>query len=518
MVTATGPYVIGLDGGTEGLRVGIFDTDGRPVVFVRTPYATEYPRPGWAEQDPEEWWNAVVSGIRSALSRTGIAGGDIASITLAATSCSLVCLDASGAPLRPAIIWMDVRAGDEANEVAACGSESLRLSGGKHASAEWLPSKALWLSRNQPEIYNRTTWLAEYVDFITWRLSGERTASLNTAAIRSYYDAENGGWPHELFSTLGLHDLEDKLPDTVLPMGAVAGALSRSAQEELGLPSSVSIVVGGADALVAQIGMGTVVPGELALITGSSHLALLQSEKRTHGDGTFGGYPHAVIEGQYTIEGGQTSTGSMLEWYRRLIDDGEYSAKFFESLTPLAELLPVGSEGLLVLDHWQGNRTPYIDARSRGALMGLTLSHRREHIYRALIESVCFGTENTLERFRDQGHEITRAVVCGGAVNSPLWLQLHANVSALTLEVNDVAEAATLGSAILGAVGSGLFPTINDAVTAMVHSSRVIEPDMDAHAEYLPFFEAYKEAYKKLRDVLHFLASAQRAQREPVSA
>lgn len=505
------PYMIGLDGGTEGLRVGVFDSTGVPLVFVRTPYDTDFVRSGWAEQNPEDWWTAVVTGIRSALKQIGVSGSEVASIVVGATSCTLVCLDESGRPLRPAIIWMDVRAEDEARIIAESGSPALRLSGLEHASAEWLPSKALWLARNQPEIYEKTSWLAEYTDYLTWRLSGERIASQNNAAIRAYYDLENGGWARELYGAIGLDDLVDKLPETVLPMGAKVGKLSLAAQEALDLPATVSVVVGGADAFVAQVGLGVVNPDAMALITGSSHLLLLQTEHRVHGTGTFGAYPGAVVNGQYTVEGGQTSSGSMLGWFRRLVDDGEYSTKFFDSMTPLAEQLPPGSDGVLVLDHFQGNRTPYVDAKSRGVIAGLSLSHRREHIFRAMIESVCFGTENTLRKFRDQGHTIERIVACGGAVNSPFWLQVHADVSAMPIEVTRVAEATTLGAAILGAVGASVYANLDEAAAAMVHSDHFVEPDLDKHEQYEPLFQAYTRTYELLKPVLHELSGAQKS-------
>ncbi len=505
------PYMIGLDGGTEGLRVGIFDSAGEPLVFVRKAYETDFVRPGWAEQNPEDWWNVAVTGIREAMAEIGARGSDIAAITVAATSCTLVCLDESGSPLRPAIIWMDVRADEEARDIAASGSPSLQLSGARHASAEWLPSKALWLSRHQPEIYERTAWLAEYADYLTWRLSGERVASQNNAAIRAYYDVENGGWARGLYESIGLDDLIDKLPDTVLPMGERVGKLAASAQEALDLPATVSVVTGGADAFVAQVGLGVINPGAMALITGSSHLMLLQSSSRVHGEGTFGSYPGAVVDGQYTVEGGQTSSGSMIGWFRRLVDDSDQPAEFFDSLTRLAEQLPLGSDGVLVLDHFQGNRTPYVDAKSRGIIAGLSLSHRKEHIFRAMIESICFGTENTLRQFREQGHVIDRVVACGGAVNSPFWLQTHADVSGTAIEITRVAEAATLGAAVLGAVGANVYSDLNEAAAAMVHADHTVEPNLDRHEQYEPFFQAYQQTYAALSPVQHFLASRQGA-------
>lgn len=504
-----GPLLIGLDGGTEGLRVGIFDTEGTPLVFVRNAYPTNFLRPGWAEQNPADWWDAAVKGIRRAMKQIHAKPADIAAIAVGATSCTVVCLDDSGTVLRPAIIWMDVRAEQEARDIASSGSPSLQLSGGPHASAEWLTSKSLWLSRHEPATYEKATWIAEYTDYLTWRLSGEKIASLNTAAIRAYYDRENGGWATELYARLGIPDLVDKLPDTVVPMGTAVGTLTAQAAEELGLDPETRVVMGGADAFVAQVGLGVVRPGAMALITGSSHLLLLQSDRRVHGEGTWGSYPDAVVEGQYTVEGGQTSSGSMVGWFRRLVG-GDASETFFDELTEKAQALPPGSDGLLVLDHFQGNRTPYVDARSRGAVMGLSLSHGQEHIFRAMIESVCFGSENTMSRFREQGHDISRVVVSGGAVNSPFWLQMHANVSGVALEVTKVAESATLGPALLAGVGAEIFSSVDQAVESMVHLDYTVEPDLAVTEAYKPLFEEYQQAYLAMKPTLHALSGRQK--------
>lgn len=506
-----GPLLIGLDGGTEGLRVGIFDTSGTPLVYVRNAYPTNFLRPGWAEQNPDDWWSAAVAGVRQAMDEIHAEPADIAAIAVGATSCTVVCLDDAGRVIRPAIIWMDVRAEQEASDIAASGSPSLDLSGQHHASAEWLTSKSLWLSRHEPSTYEKTSWIAEYTDFLTWRLSGEKVASLNTAAIRAYYDREKGGWASELYARVGIADLVDKLPDTVVPMGTAVGNLTASAAEELGLDPATRVVMGGADAFVAQVGLGVVNPGAMALITGSSHLLLLQTAKRTHGEGTWGSYPDAVIEGQYTVEGGQTSSGSMVGWFRNLVG-GQASEEFFRELTSKAEQLPPGSDGLLVLDHFQGNRTPYVDARSRGALLGLSLSHQREHIFRAMIESVCFGSENTMRRFKEQGHNISEVVVSGGAVNNPFWLAMHANVSGVPLQVTKVAESATLGPALLAGVGAEIFSSIQEGVDQMVHVDYQIQPDQEITKAYQPLFDEYRAAYEALAPTLHRLSARQKGE------
>lgn len=504
-----GSYVIGIDAGTHSLRAALIDRNGTIVGFAQSDYSTKHPRPGWAVQEPESWWDALVAAVPEAIAAAGVQPETISAIAIGATSCTLVCLDALGTALGPAIMWMDVRAAEEAESIGVSGVGQLELSGGSSASPEWLPSKALWLKRYEPDLYARTDWLAEQVDYLTYRLTGERVAALNTAAIRAYFDCEGAGWPRALFAACGLEELVEKLPDRVLPMGAPIGPIAAPLASALGLASGTLVVTGGADAFVGQVGIGAVAPGALALITGSSHLMLLQSGSRAHAPGVFGSYPSAVIDGEYTLEGGQAATGSMVDWYRDLVA-GPTSGGFFEAITAEARRLPPGSDGLLVIDHWQGNRTPYIDGSSRGAVLGLTLSHGRANIFRALLESVCYGTETTLRRLREHGHTIERVIACGGATASPFWLQMHADVLGLPVEVTQVKESVALGAGMLAAVGAGMYASIQEAAAEMVVVDAVIEPDPHATAEYQPFIEAYSAAYHQLAEVQHFLASSQR--------
>ena len=504
-------YVLGVDVGTGGVRAAVIDSQGSMLGFSIASLPTRHPRPGWATQEPEHWWQSLIRAVREAVEAAGIAATAVEALSIGATSCSLVALDSSGEPLSPAIIWMDVRAADETEDIARLGDGLLHFSGGRSTSPEWLLSKALWLKRHEPELFERTAWLAESVDYLSWRLSGRRVASLNTASIRAYYDTEGEGWPRSLFDRCGIAELLEKLPAEVLPMGDAIGEMRVDAASALGLAPGTLVVTGGADAFVGQVGLGVTEPGSLALITGSSHLMLLQSETRAHADGIFGSYPDCVVPGQYTLEGGQAATGSMIDWYRKLVTDGSETTGFFEQATAQAERLPPGSDGLLVVDHWQGNRTPFLDGSSRGAILGLTLSHTRAHVFRAMLESVCYGVETTLRRFRQQGLPLDRIVVCGGAVNSPFWLQLHADVIGSPIEVTEVSESVALGAGVLAAVGCGWFDSIGDAARAMVKTSYTVTPDPAKHSSYQPFIEAYGAAYRQLIEVQHELASHQRA-------
>lgn len=504
----TGRYLIGVDGGTESLRAGVFDLSGRPLAFAASSYQTDYPRPAWAEQDPEDWWRAMGIAVRQACAEAGVSGTDVAALCVDTTCCSVVVLDAKGKPLRPAMIWMDVRAADEAADVAASGVEALKVNGAGQGpvSAEWMVPKALWLKRNQPEVFKQAAYVCEYQDFLNHRMTGRICASLNNASVRWHYDSRGEGFSSALLDAVGLQDLEEKWPRDVLPLGDVVGGLTDEAADHLGLPQGLTVAQGGADAFIGMIGLGVVQPGRMAFITGSSHLLLGLSDVGFHGPGTWGTYADAVIPGLHVIEGGQTSTGSILNWYRRLL--GEQAN--YDDLNAQAWSLPPGAEGLIVLDHFQGNRTPHTDPHSRGVISGLTLKHSPAHIFRAILEGVSFGSELILETMRTNGFQTEAVVVAGGATRSDLWLQIHADISGVPLSLTEVADAPALGSAVLAGVGAGVFPDIQSGAGAMVRFTRTIEPDMAAHAAYRPLYETYRDIYPAMAPILHRQAGVNR--------
>jgi FGGY-family pentulose kinase len=494
-------YVIGIDGGTESLRAHVFDLAGRSRGTGKCAYPTAFPEPGQAEQNPDDWWHAAGVAVREAVAAAGLGPERIAALACDTTSCTVVALSAEGRPLRPCLLWMDLRAHREAAEVAASGDPALLLNGGGAGpvSPEWMIPKALWLKRNQPEVWARAARIGEYQDYLTWKLTGRWAASLNNAAVRWHYRADAGGWPLSLLERLDLADLAARWPAEIVAPGQVIGPLTAEAAAHLGLKAGLPVVQGGADAFVGMVGLGAREPGDLAMITGSSHLHLGVAEQTVHAPGVWGTYLACVYPGRPVIEGGQTSTGSVIAWFKRSFAE----AIDFDRLNAEAAALPPGAEGLLAVDHFQGNRTPYTDPLARGAITGLTLKHGPAHLYRALVEAVCFGTRAIVESF-GAAFTARRIVVAGGATRSPFWLQVHADTLGLPLEVTEETEACALGSAILAAHGAGHFATIDDACAAMVRTDRRIEPDMAAHAAYAPIYARYRAAYpalKPLREV-----------------
>src|SRR2546421_3445864 len=505
-------YFMGIDGGTESVRVGVFDQEGTPVGFASRTYTLKYPRPGWAEQYPDEWWASLVAAVRDVMSKSGIMPNEIAGISLDSTTCTVVALDKYDRVLRPAIIWMDIRAADQARRVAETGDAALKYNGFAKVSAEWMPCKALWLKENEPDIYNAATHICEYTDWMTHRLTGEWTASINIASLRWYYDRNNGGFSPSLYPAVELDDLLEQFPQKGLDMGTPVRGPNKKEAEALGLPPGIPVAEGGADSMVGTVGMNVLAPGKIALITGSSHAIFGVSAQAIYGAGFFGAFTDAVVPGQYVVEGGQVSTGSIVKWFQDnfcgglLEEANRQGLGLYELLNKRAEDLPVGSEGLIVMDHWQGNRNPYTDSEARGMIWGLTLKHDTTHIFRWIVEGICYGTELIFRTLRQYGFEPQEIVACGGPLKSQLWTQIHADVSNLPITFTKVSNAALLGSAILAAVGAGIYPNIQEAADHMVHTSHRIEPDQQRHKEYQFYVEKYIATYLQMRDLMHDVA------------
>lgn len=503
-----GPYVLGIDFGTESVRVGVFALSGEPLVFTSEAYPLYHPRPGWAEQKPDEWWSALVAAVRRAVEKSGVDREAIVGIGADCTSCTVVAMDANFQPLRHAIIWMDVRAAAQATRIGQIDHPARKYNGFGNVSAEWMPCKALWIKENEPELYAKTRYLGEFIDWLTHRLTGEWVGSINNTSIRWYYDRAVGGWQPDFYASFGLGDALDKFPTTVLDMGQVAGTLRADVAAELGLQPGIPVAEGGADAFVAMIGLNVVQPGKMAFITGSSHLCLGQSDKSFHGKGIFGTYTDAVVRGQQTVEGGQVSTGSVIKWFRDNFcgKEAEEAARrgvdTYTILNELAADVPIGADGLVVLDYWQGNRTPYVDPEARGIMRGFSLKHTTGHIFRAMIEGIAYGTEHILRVMREHGYTVEELVAAGGPTKSKLWMQIHADVSNVPITLTELPDAAALGSAILATVAAGLYPDVQSAAAAMVRVRSQIEPNADAHAAYQFYVDQYIATYPRVQDLI----------------
>lgn len=500
-----GDYVLGIDMGTGSARAGVYDANGTQHGFGSAEWETAYPRPSWAEQDPAEWWDCTVSAVRQAVTSSGVQPESIRAISMDATSCTVVFLDAENKVLRPAFLWMDVRAVQEADQVTSTKDPALRICGQGPVSAEWGLPKSMWVKKNQPEIFERCSTICDETDWLVFRLTGEWAMSVSHAAGKYFYDEDYGGWPVSLYRALDAEDILDRYPSRMMQVGETVGELLPAVAEELGLAAGTKVIEGGIDAYLGAVGLGVAEPGKMGLITGSSHVVTGQLAKPIYTKGLWGSFTNATAPGFYTIDGGQTSTGAIIEWFRNhlagtSVREAERTGESaFDVLTRAAENVSIGSDGLIMLDHFHGNRAPHFDARSRGMFWGLTLHHTEGHMFRALLEGICFGTEAIFEVMQDEGVTVNEVIVSGGATHNPLWLQMHADVSNLPMVLPDVTEGPALGSAMVAAAGVNMYPDIPTAARNMTKVRSVVEPDPVKHEEYQFNFEAYKSSYEQMK-------------------
>ena len=497
-----GDLALGLDAGTGGLRAGLFDLDGHPLGFHDEPYETLYPRPGWAEQRPDAWWSALVGAVRGCLQKSGRDPQRVVGLSIDAP-CNILLVDDAGVPLTNSLIWMDLRGADAARRLTDTRDPVLRYCG-EDVPAEWPLPKALWLKENDPALWDRATHLVEQIAWLTWRLTGEWVVPLNTAAAKWHYRAtEDGGipacWPMSLLRSVDFEELPHKIPGNPLVMGACAGELSAAAAAELGLPAGVSVSMSGIDAHAGMVGMNVLAAGTLALITGTSTCQLAQSPQAVFDPGLWGPFESAVIDGDWTLEFGQSSTGGTVRWILDMLG-GNLPAgdERYAAADAAAAAVPRGADGLTVLDFWQGSRTPIKDPAARGTIWGLTPAHGPGHLLRSVYEATAFGNRHILETLRSLGVPTERIVACGGGTRSALWLQIIADVAGLPLHLPEVPDATSLGTAMCAAVGAGAFPDLPTAGAAMVRLASTIEPDPDAAAVYDAGYARYRETYRAL--------------------
>jgi ribulokinase len=485
--------VLGIDAGTGGLRAGLFDLRGHVLGITDRDYPTTYPQPGWAEQKPEDWWNALIAAVRAVVAESGIDARRIIGLAIDAP-CDILLADRAGTPLTNALMWMDLRGAEQARRLTETGAAVLRYCGGV-VPAEWPLPKTLWLKEREPALWSRAERLVEQMTWLTWRLTDEWVSPLNSAAAKWHY---RGGWPADLMHDVGLDDALEKLPRTVVPMGGRGGDLSARAAQTLGLRPGIAVAMTGIDAHVGMAGIDMLAPGSLALITGTSTCQMAQSRDAVFDEGLWGPFENAVVGGEWTIEAGQASTGGTVRWLLDLVGGRWPADERYVRADEAAAAAGPGAEGLTLLDFWQGSRTPVRDPAARGTLWGLTTGHGAGHLLRAVYEGTAYGNRRILDALAGKGVPTQRIVACGGGVRSRLWLQILADVAGIPIELTTVDDAVALGSAICAAVAAGAFPNLRTAAAAMVHRADRIEPNAALRGVYDEGYAYYVDTYAAL--------------------
>jgi xylulokinase len=481
------PYVMGIDLGTTTCRCAIFDLRGIEIASAYREILVRYPRPLWAEVDPETWWLSTAEVVRDALDRSSIAPDQIAGVGLSGLMHAPVLLDADGQPLVPAMLWMDQRC---APQCEAMSRERLALGTSKMTEG-FIPThtapKLRWLADTQPEVLARGRDLLLPKDFVRYRLTGAICTDVTDASGTGLFDHERGEWDWEAVQLA--HIPPDILPP-VRPSWAPGGHVTLEAARATGLAPGTVVAVGGGDTSCTLTGVGALVAGEVCVYLGTAAWIALVDGDAQGGRPSIGGFSATA------------TTGAALRWVRDLLAGagGARGSDSYGTLTQQAADVPSGAEGLFFLPHLMGERGPQADPLARGALIGLTLRHSRPQMVRAILEGTVFHLRRLLEaQASEHGltSKATAGVACGGAARSPLWMQLLADITGMAVRVPVVVEAGVLGAAILGGVAAGIL-TRDTASTQMAH----VGPTYTPNPVLTPRYNRLYARYCQLDDML----------------
>lgn len=494
-------YFIGVDVGTQGVRCGIIDQYGEILAVNETKYQIFFPQPGYATQKPADWLESFDASLKDCLAgvdRQVVEG--IKGISVCATSSTVIPVHEDGRALDDAILWMDNRAKAEAEEINASRHAALKYCGGE-VSVEWLIPKVLWMKRNNPEIYTDSYRLVEQLDFFNHYLTGKWVASICQATCKGNYLYDREVVTQDYYQTIGLEDYNEKINTQVLKLGERIGAILPGIANKFGLPANTPVYQGGIDAHISMLGLGVCRPGDAGMIMGTSFVYLALSKTPVYSKGIWGPYSDAVIPGLYCLEGGQVSAGSITKWF--LNEFGIKGEEPYLLMADEAKHVPIGSKGVITLDFFQGNRTPYKNPNAKGVFYGLTLNHNRADIYRSIMEGIAFGSRNIIDTISLNNVQINSIMVCGGVTKNPLWLQIISDVTGkpITLTRNS-ANSGILGCAIVDAVGCGQYKNFEEAVDAMVQCTDTVYPDAKAHGAYNQFYNKYLKLYDNLKELM----------------
>lgn len=497
-------YFMGIDTGTQGVRIGICDEYGTIVTSFEEKWETRYPRISWAEQSPLDWWEAICRTLNKCCGElTKEQRRAIKACCVCSTSSTVFAIDKEGNPLMDAMMWMDARSQKEMEAVNDTGHQVLDYCGGK-TSFEWMLPKALWTKKNRKNLYEQCYKLIEQLDWVNFKLCGEFASSICNTTCKWHYISSKGGFQREFMEAIGLEDYEEKLITNVLRIGEPVGRIRSELAEEFGFSPDMEVVEGGVDAHMAMFGLNVTRPGKLGIIMGTSfvHLCLKEGEKPQM-DGIWGPYDSAVMDGMWLLEGGQISASGLVNWFRENFHieakDGNPYGHLIDSLK---ETKP-GADGITVLDYFQGNRTPYKNARAKGVIYGLNVEHTWKEIYRGVVEGVSFGTSHIIENFERQGYPIDTITACGGVTKDQEWIQMIADITGKPIVINRDSQAGVLGCCVAAASGGRCYENLEEAAGHMVHPARTVEPDMEKHRMYEKPYGRYLRLYQCLQDMMN---------------
>lgn len=488
--------LLGIDVGTSSTKGVLASPDGRVLGTAVRQHQTSMPRPGWAEHDAEAIWWAEVSSV----SRELLAGRDVrlAGVCVSGIGPCLLVTDEAGRPLRPAILYgVDTRATAEIDELSArYGAEAIVAACGSPLTSQAVGPKLAWLARNEPEVLAASRRMFMASSYAVWQLTGSYMLDHHSASqCDPMYDLAAGrwipGWAAELAGPV-------RLPRLLWP-GEVAGRVTAEAAAQTGIPAGTPVLAGTIDAWSEAVSAGVRDPGDYMIMYGTTMFFVAVTERPLADRRLWS--TAGAFRGTWTMAGGMATSGSLVTWGSELTGAG------YDQIMAEAAGIQAGSDDLLVLPYFAGERTPVFDAEARGTVLGLTLRHGRAHLFRALLEATAYGARHNLDTMAEAGATLRRGVAVGGGTASKLWPQIVSDVTGREQEIPEVTVGAAYGDAFLAAAAAGL----TDPAGTWARIGGVVSPGPAAAARYAGLYELYLRAAADVAPVSHALAAAQSA-------
>lgn len=496
---------LGIDIGTSATKTLAMREDGKIVADASVEYPLYSPRPGWSEQNPEDWWQATVESIQAVLKKGRVKPNDVKGIGLSGQMHGSVFLDKNHNVIRPAILWNDQRTAAECAEIEklAGGRKKLIRMVANPALTGFTAPKILWLRRHELKNFDRTKQILLPKDYVRFRLTGEFATEVSDASGMLLLDVKNRKWSHSL---LGKLDLDKSLLPKVYESEEVSGRLTKTIADLLGLPEGVPVVGGGGDQAAGAIGNGIVKKGAISATMGTSGVVFAHSDDVQLDDtGRVHTFCHAV-RGKWHVMGVVLSAGGSLQWYRNQFADAEKAVASsinvdpYEVMTKEAAQAPAGSEGLFFLPYLTGERTPHADPDARGAWIGLSLRHGRSHLIRSVMEGATYAMRDCLEIIKKMNVPIREIRLSGGGAQSAFWRQMQADIYGQKVVTINASEGPAYGVALLAAAGTGAYKNVTEACAATISVVEQTGSVTKAKKTYDAGYRIYANLYRSLKD------------------
>jgi xylulokinase len=490
-------YVLGIDVGTGGTRAVITNESGRIVASATEEHAAfASPQIGWAEQHPDDWWRAAKISIRKALEIGNVRGEEIVCVGFSGQMHGAVMLDNSGQPVRPALIWCDVRTEKQCRELNnRVGAEKLIQLTCNPALANFTLTKLMWTRENEPENWARVRSVILPKDYVRLKLTGERATDLADASGTLMLDVANRKWSAEVLQAV---EMDQSLLPQLFESPEICARISAAGAEATGLKFGTPVVAGAGDQAAGAVGMGIASPGAVSATIGTSGVVFAATDRPAlDPKGRLHTFCHA-IPGRWHVMGVTQAAGLSLRWFRDCFGPNSYDQLVAEAATA-----PPGAEGLLWAPYLMGERTPHLDPNARGVLVGLTASHTRAHIIRAILEGVAFSLRDTFTIFREMNVPVNRIRLGGGGARSPLWRQIQADIYAREVEIVEAEEGVAYGAAILAGVGAKFWPSVDAACDSVVRVVNRVTPNTANAVMMNLSYEKYGRIYPAMKSVLN---------------